>query len=199
MTDARVAIREEQEADPTLGPFFRALYIFADRTVEECWGDSFPTPVITLETIGRKDGFFVPRDGMTFPRINLNPNVLRNGADAAECLTHELVHAKLSHEGRHAQRNYHSAEFHELMEQVGILTQGRNGRHVGYTDDDWWWKWLNDANVDLHLDQYQLPGQPKRKRAMYKHTCPCGQKFRHRVAVHATCTKCGEEFVWSRV
>lgn len=202
MTDARVAIREEQEADPTLGPFFKALYTFADRTVDECWDNSFPIPVITLDSIGRsKDGFFVPRDGMTFARINLNPTVLRNGADAAECLHHELVHAKLAHEGKHAQRNYHSAEFHELMLQVGILTQGRNGRHVGYTDDNWWWKWLEEDNADLALNQFILPGsERKKKRAMYKHSCPtCHASFRHRTIVHATCTKCGEEFVWQRV
>lgn len=193
-------LRAEQEADEDLGPFFQVLYVFAERLLEEQWPQlKLDVPFITLDTVGRKDGYFVPRDGLTVPRVNLNPSVLRTGRDAAEVLAHELVHMKLASEGKYAKRNYHAREFHEEMKGIGILTEGRNGRHIGYTEDDNW-QALMELNGDLELDQFILPGMDaKPKRKMYKHKCPkCGANFRHRTRVEVICAKCKEPFTWKR-
>lgn len=205
MSELVHTIRAEQEADPILGAFFKALYAFAERTIEMLWpDDAIPLPLITLDSVGRKDGYFVERDGLNLPRVNLNPTALRTGTDAAEVLVHELVHLKLAVSGNPTQRNYHSSEFHAELERVGILSKGRNGRHVGYVDDpdvgQHWFLWLEENN-DLMLDQFMLPGMnAKKKRIMYKHTCPkCGANFRHRTLVDAKCNKCDEDFQSKRM
>lgn len=187
-------LRRHQEQDESLGPFFKALHVFADRTAARFFGDTpdLPHPVVALEP-DRKDrrGYYTSKDGYTLVhRINLNPVVLRDGEEAAETLAHEMVHLWQYHVGRPMERNYHSAEFHARMRLYGIETSGKRGEHVSYLDDTWT-NWMQ-SNADLRLPEFQLPGvgaEPSRK--LLKHMCPdCGNNFRNRNALNVMCLDC---------
>lgn len=184
-------LRQHQEQDESLGAFFKALHTFADRTRMRFFQDTpdLPYPVVALEP-DRKDrkGYYTLKDGYTLiHRINLNPVVLRNGAEAAETLAHEMVHMWQAHVGRPMERNYHGAEFHARMRVFGIETKGKRGDHLGYFDETWE-NWL-DANADLSLEKFLLPGtgaEPKRR--LLKHMCPvCGNNFRNRNELSVLC------------
>lgn len=191
MDDISKRLRQHQEADPNLGPFFLALHTFADRTKKAFFEDApdMPHPVVALEP-DRKDrrAYYTAKDGYTLVhRINLNPVVLRNGEEAAEALAHEIVHLWQYHVGRPMERNYHSAEFHARMRLYGIETSGKRGEHVDYIDATWA-NWMK-TNADLRLPEFLLPGkgeEPARK--LLKHMCPvCGNNFRNRNELNVLC------------
>lgn len=192
-------LREHQEADPTLGNFFAALHTFADRLYERFYEDvpDMPRPVVAMEEDRRsRKGYYTARDGYALVhRINLNPFTLRNGAEAAETLAHEIVHLWQEHVGRPCQRNYHGAEFHERMALYGIDTSGRLGYHRGYVDDTW--QGFMDECADLDLASYVLPGMDaKAPRRMLKLQCPgCGNSVRNRREISIVCGDCDVPFV----
>lgn len=198
MSDITTALRAHQEADPILGGLFRALHTFADRTIDEFYHDTpdLPYPVVAMEKDRRsRRGYYTDRDGYALVhRINLNPYCLRNGAEAAETLAHELVHLWQSHVGRPIKRNYHSAEFHQRMAEYGIETTGKLGTHVSYLDVTWP-NWMV-TNADLRLENYILPGKDESKRRMlFKHVCPdCGASFRNRNELEVLCLACNVPF-----
>lgn len=190
-------LRAQQELDLELGPFFTALHTFADRTIEEFFYDTpeLRHPVICVEKDrASRLGYYTVRDGYTFvDRINLNVHALRTGADAAETLAHEIVHMWQAFVGKPCKRNYHGKEFHDRMAMYGIKTEGKLGKHTGYTSGQWQ-AWMEE-NADLELDKFILPGterQPTRK--MLKQQCPCGYSFRTRVFRDASCNECGQAY-----
>lgn len=178
-------LRLHQEGDPDLGQFFQALHAFADRTTERYFDDApdLPHPVIGFEKVRSTcKGIYRIKDGLTLVHsITIDPYKVTNGAEAAEVLAHEMVHMWLAHVGRATERNYHSAEFHNRMGLYGILTDGKRGHHVGYTEGDQWQDWL-DENSDLRLVDYLLPGVDETPgRQMVKWQCPtCGFSFHSR-------------------
>lgn len=193
-----MSLRAHQETDPTLGRLFAALHTFADRTIEEFFPDTpdLPHPVVCMEKdrINRA-GYYTSKDGYTLiHRINLNPFVLRDGLEAAETLAHELIHLWQMHVGRPTKRNYHTAEFHEMMFNLyGIKTSGKAGKHSGH--DERWDEWL-EQNADLELDKFILPGaDAKKPRQMIKHQCPdCQASFRCRKELNVLCLDCSVPF-----
>lgn len=194
MTEVAILLRSHQEADPVLGPLFKALHTFADRTIEEFFGDvpDMPHPVVAMEK-DRQDrrGYYTRRDGYALEhRINLNPYLLPHGDAAAETLAHELVHMWQELVGRPIQRNYHSAEFHARMALYGIKTEGKRGNHVGYIGTTWG-LWM-DINQDLELHRFILPGADHEPgRQLVKHECPkCGANFRNRNILRVQCLEC---------
>lgn len=197
------ALRQYQETDVPLGPFFQAMHAFIDRTLEEFFYD---TPLIDHPVIGmQKDrrsrfGFYTTKDGYALAnRINLNPYAHKTGLEVAETCAHELVHLWQAHVGRPCNHNYHNDEFHRRMSTMGIRTEGRNGKHVGYTTGQWQ-AWIEE-NEDLRLGEFILPGmdpEPKTVK-MFKHTCPgCKASFRGRKPLDVTCNKCNEIFQVTR-
>jgi len=195
--DVEVMLRTHQEAHPTLGPLFKTLHAFADRTLEEFFWDTpdIPHPVIATEKDrGTRLGYYTSMDGYTLiHRVNLNVHALRNGAEAAETLAHELVHLWQDHVGRPCKRNYHAAEFHARMAEYGIETKGRRGEHHGYTTGRWQ-AWMEE-NSDLNLEQFILPGADATKpRKMLKQACPCGYSFRTRVPRACICLECEQPY-----
>lgn len=192
------ALRKHQEDDPVLGGLFRALHTFADRTMGEFFADtpSLPYPVVAMERDkSTRRGYYTDRDGYALVhRINLNPYCLRNGAEAAETLAHELVHLWQSHVGRPIKRNYHGAEFHLRMAEYGIETSGKLGAHIRYADVTWP-NWM-ETNADLELEKYILPGkETKQQRKLFKHVCPdCGASFRNRNELAVLCLTCSVPF-----
>jgi len=179
VSDITTALRAHQEADPILGGLFRALHTFADRTIDEFYHDTpdLPYPVVAMEKDRRsRRGYYTDRDGYALVhRINLNPYCLRNGAEAAETLAHELVHLWQSHVGRPIKRNYHSAEFHQRMAEYGIETTGKLGTHVSYLDVTWP-NWMV-TNEDLQLENYIRQARTKASGA-------CSSNTYARTAVH---------------
>jgi hypothetical protein len=198
-TSITLALRRHQEQDEVLGPFFKALHTFADRTIDEFFSDTpdLPYPVVAMEKdrVGRL-GYYTERDGYALiHRINLNPYALSNGEQAAETLAHELVHLWQAHVGRPIKRDYHSAEFHQRMAEYGIETSGKKGRHIRYIDITWH-NWMEE-NSDLELWRYSLPGKESRqtKRKLLKHQCPdCGASFRNRNELAVLCLTCSIPF-----
>lgn len=199
MSEPTKVLRKHQEEDPTLGPLFKALHTFCDRTIEEFFkGEDMPYPVIAMEKDRRSRlGYYTQRDGYALVhRINLNPFGLRNGVDAAHTLAHELVHLWQAHVGRPCKRNYHGLEFHARMALYGIETRGRNGYHAGaVTGSDTWAKWM-ERNADLELGSYMLPGMDaKPGRQLHKHQCPkCRASFRSRRKLRVQCLTCNAPF-----
>jgi hypothetical protein len=198
-------LRKHQETDPMLGPLFRSLHLFADRTVEQFFKDTpdLPKPVISLERDSKhRHGYFTERDGYALAyRINLNPFSLRTGAEAAEILAHEMIHLWQAHIGRPCVRNYHSAEFHaQMASRYGIITTGKNGEHGGYlinpdTSVGIWEIWM-ESNSDLRLHEMILPGMDQKpRRQLLKHLCPgCNATFRARKPLSAVCMDCDVPF-----
>lgn len=198
--DITAILRTHQEADDVLGGLFKALHTFADRTIDEFFGDTpdLPYPVVAMEKDrSSRLGYYTLRDGYTLVhRINLNPYALKNGLEAAETLAHEMVHLWQAHVGRPCQRNYHGSEFHARMAMYGIHTEGKLGRHHGPIEGDTTWSdWL-ERNRDLELDKYVLPGADQEpKRRLLKMQCPeCGNSFRNRNPLNVLCLDCNIEF-----
>lgn len=194
--DITALLRKHQEGDPEYGPLFSALHTFADRTIEEFYYDApaMPYPVVAMQGDRRSRlGYYTERDGhMLYHRINLNPLALRTGEEAAETLVHEMVHLWQVHVGRPIKRNYHNAEFHARMALYGITTDGKLGKHTGYTAR--WPAWMEE-NADLELPRYVLPGvNQKPTRKLLKHMCACGNTFRCRKPLAVKCLECEEEF-----
>ncbi len=196
--DVTAVLRQHQEGDPLLGKLFAALHTFADRTIEEFFGDtpSLPHPVVAMEKDrATRLGYYTQRDGYALVhRINLNPFAHNDGASAAETLAHELVHLWQAHVGRPIKRDYHGAEFHQRMLEYGIETSGKKGKHVRYADVTWP-NWM-ETNSDLELDRFLLPGKETRpKRRLLKHVCPdCGAAFRNRIELSVVCLHCNVPF-----
>lgn len=192
------ALRAHQAEDPLLGPLFQALHTFADRTLERFFEDTpdMPHPVVAFEKDRRtRLGYYTSRDGYALiHRINLNPFSLRNGAEAAETLAHEMVHLWQAHVGRPCQRNYHGKEFHDRMLTYGIISDGKRGYHKGY-EGDTWAQWMEE-NADLDLAAFLLPGMDaKPTRKLLKLQCPdCGNSVRNRNAISIICGDCHVPF-----
>jgi SprT-like family len=186
-------LRAHQEKDPQLGPFFAALHEFADRTIKEFYHEypNMPHPVIAMEKDRRSRlGYYTVVDGYRLiHRINLNPYCLKTGEEAAETLAHEMVHMWLGSEGRPTKRNYHSAEFHKKLREIGIVSEGKRGRHVRLEIE--WINWMVE-NEDLHLADFRLPGEEqKKRRILLKHKCPdCAVSFRSRRELNVMCLDC---------
>lgn len=177
------ALRAHQEEDPELGGFFKALHTFIDRTIVKFFMDSpnLPHPVVSLDKIkGNQRGEYRQKDGYALTHvITIDPFKVATGADAAEVVAHELVHVWQAYIGKPVERNYHSAEFHDRMMLYGILTDGRDGRHMNYLGDIWQ-EWM-DWNSDLQLDKFVLPGTDEDTRRLHKWACPsCDFSFRSR-------------------
>jgi hypothetical protein len=194
-------IRESQIKHETLGRFFDALYKLADRIIEEFYADTpdLLTPVITLEPEpNRKAGSFVPLNSSMLENvINLNPFAHKDGFEMAATLAHEMVHHWENHVGMPTTNNVHTDFFNETMWALyGIRTAGTDGHTIGI--DDRWTIWLDENQVDLHLEDYILPGADRKPpRRMFKHTCEaCGASFHSRteMSVYCKCTGGFEEF-----
>lgn len=191
MTTA-MALRQHQEADPVVGKFFQAMHTFADRTVTRFFSDAEQMrtvfPVLAFEELRHdRRGVYRPKDGYTLEHsITLNPYALADGEEAAEVLAHELVHLWEHVTGNVGADNYHGAPFHDRMARMGILTEGRHGKHVGRQSVDGepvWENWLVE-NEDLNLARFKLDGyERKARRRLLKWACPdCGFSFRTRQA-----------------
>lgn len=194
--DISAALRQHQEHDEVLGPLFSALHTFADRTIEEFYYDTpeLPHPVVSMQPDRRdRNGYYTRLDGYGLVhRININPLCHRNGEEAAETLAHELVHLWQEYVGRPIQRNYHTPEFHARMALYGIVTEGKQGKHLRH--EGRWPVWLEE-NADLDLASFALPGATQRpRRNLLKHLCPCGKTFRSRTPLAVTCDECGNPF-----
>lgn len=189
-------LRLHQITDPALGNFFAAMYRFLKRLNDTYYGGGLPIPILSLSKDGSRRGHFVERDGLGLEnRINLNPFIIQTGREAAEVAAHEQVHLWQALVGRPCLGNYHGEEFHAKVAELGILTDDRAGYHKGYVGDEW--HTIMEANADLELDQFILPGmdaEPKRK--MLRYECPsCGVSFRSRKKdLLAACGDCGVDF-----
>lgn len=191
-------IRKRQMEHEVFGPMYGRLYTFVDRTIDEFFWDvpDFPWPTLSMEK-GRagRAGHYEPVDALGVPhRINLNPFELRDGAQAAETLAHELLHMWEELTGQPTLDNVHSEEFNERMFSLfGIRTEGHDGRHTA--SDERWDEWL-EKNADLNLSAIILPGSEKKvKRRMLKHTCPhCGATFHARKKMSVICGACCWKF-----
>jgi SprT-like family len=196
--DITARLRAHQEQDAIVGDLFKALHVFADRTIKEYYLEDYPDmpyPVLAMEKDRRsRKGYYTVVDGYRLiHRINLNPYALKTGEDAAETLVHEMVHLWQGHVGRPIKRNYHSAEFHQKLAEFGIISQGKRGDHIRYEIE--WHNWLAE-NADLNLDKFKLPGMDEGKRRMLlKHICPdCGVNFRSRKELNVLCLDCSVPF-----
>jgi hypothetical protein len=193
-------VREQQENDPGLGAFFKAMHTFADRTMETFFQDApnMPSPVISLERDRpNRLGYYRPKDGtLLYDRININPRACRDGKVAAETLAHELVHLWECHTGVMTKGNNHKNCFHEKMLQYGIQTKGRLGHHIGYSGTIWP-DWMEE-NKDLELEKFVLNNGPEARRRMHKFQCPgCGVSVRNRnVNLFLMCGMCDMELEW---
>lgn len=190
-----VALMQEQGP---LGGIFKALYVFAERTLEHFYCDlPLPMPILSLDReANSKKGSYRQRDGaMLTHRININPYMCRTGTDAAEILAHELVHLWEHETDQTTRHNYHGSVFVECMADYGIVVTPPRGFHIGY-EGTTWQDWL-DRNEDLQLDQFLMPGmnEERPKRQLIKHECPqCHATFRSRLVVAAMCTVCDLRF-----
>lgn len=198
--DIEKDLRQHQEAAEGIGLFYGRLYKLAERIIEEFYTDvpGMPTPLISLDTDGgRRRGYYVPVDGsQLLNRISLNLDVLRDGAEAAETLAHEMVHLFENHIGQPCENEYHGEAFHARMSVYGIQTIGSRGRHVGYVDDRW--QRFMETNADLELEKFILPGADRTPpRRQLKHECPgCGSSFRsRREDPFTSCLDCDVPFV----
>lgn len=182
-------IRGNQEEDAEFGAFFEALHKFADRTIDRFFADTpdIPHPVIALEKVRAScRGVYHPKDGLMLAhRITIDPFQCKTGLDVAEVLAHELVHLWQDHVKKLPERNYHNSEFHARLGLLGIISEGKRGKHRGYYEGEdgslvgVWHHWLQE-NADLHLDQFVLPGADG-TRQLHKFQCPlCGFSFRTR-------------------
>jgi hypothetical protein len=141
-----------------------------------------PTPVLMFERLpGKRLAAYTPQDTTTLRHvIRLDVWKAATGYDLCEPLVHELVHLWESHCGYPQAENWHHDRFHERMMDMGIMTRGRHGRHVGYIEDVWE-EWML-AQDDLRLMDFVLPGTDEPpKRRMIKYECPtCGFSFHTR-------------------
>lgn len=191
-----IELRRHQLQDPVLGQLFTALYTFLRRLNDKYYDGKLPYPILSFSKDGSRRGHFVERDGLGLEnRINLNPYVLQTGREAAEAAAHEQVHLWQAHVGRPCVGNYHGEEFHAQIAKLGILTDNRGGYHKGYVTDEWFK--IMEANADLELDQFVLPGMDAEpKRIMLRYECPsCHKSFRSRSKeLKAKCVECDAQF-----
>lgn len=193
-TDAVRTLRQAQTEHPELGGLFVALHTFYDRTNDEFFNGKLPKLVIVMEKDRANRRGHYTMDPVLGHRINLNPFVLKDGAEAAEVMAHEMVHVWQACVGRPCLRNYHGTEFHKMARHLGILTEGNGGEHVGFTND--WTAWWT-ANDDLELERFMLPGADAkpRRRKLLKYQCElCKKSFRARTKISATCNDCDAPF-----
>lgn len=179
----RDVLQDHQEQDPEFGAFFKALHLFAERTIGMFFADTpqMPHPFISLDKVRSScRGRYMPKDGMMLnDSIVLDPFKITTGVDAAEVLAHELVHVWQQHVGKLPERNYHNSEFHNRLGLMGIASSGKRGSHSGYIEGGVWADWISQ-NKDLQLEEFKLPGEDE-NRQLLKYQCPaCHFSFRTR-------------------
>lgn len=157
--DIATELRHHQEQDPIMGSFFKALHEWTLRTIIQFFREDMPEmgyPCFRFAKLdGERRGEYTPKDGACLPDvISMDPEVIRDGLEAAEVIAHELVHLWQNHLGYTLENNLHDESFHNKMADYGIVTEGDAGNARG-TIGDVWEDWLKD-NEDLKLRYYGL-------------------------------------------
>lgn len=197
MAELASLLRQHQEDHPKLGELFTALHTFADRTAKRYFDDvDMPQFVISFDKDRRnKLGHYRMVDGYYQPHaINLNVHAMRNAAEAAETLAHEMVHLWQVVDGHPCVKNYHGDDFHAKAHSMGLDTRGPLGQHHGRKAE--WLNWMEE-NADLELERYKLPGvDAKARRQLNLFHCGCegGNPVRSRKWLDITCNDCGHDY-----
>lgn len=197
MENLAADLRAHQEAHEVFGGLYRSLHTFSDRLIAEYFqGVDMPQIALSMNKTRRNRlGHYLPFDGyLLVHTVNLNIYTMKTGLEAASTLAHELVHVWQVVDGHPCVKNYHAADFHAKMAELGIETSGPLGEHRSETA-----KWLNwmEENSDLKLGSFLLPGAAQKARRqlnLFRCACEGGNPVRSRKWLDIRCNECGEDY-----
>lgn len=200
--------------DLGLAPAIAELHRVFDAVNERFYNGDLPSPVITIQSQGRKKGVLgwcttweawqrVKESGEETEgkfEISLTAEYMnRPVIEILETLVHEIAHLANAHYGIHdcSGTQYHNRKFKEQAEYLMLKVSqvARKGwAHTELTPE--LAEWLESLHVDESAFEFargELPARKKAPTKMKLWECGC-TKIRAAVEIDAICKKCGQPF-----
>lgn len=197
-----------------LAPAIAELHRIFDAVNERFYGGDLPTPIITIQSQGRKKGVLgwcttweawqiIKATGETEGRFEINLTAEYMNRPVMEILgtlIHEIAHYANAHYGIKdvTGNQYHNKRFKEQAEYLMLEVKQDTKRGWSITNvTPELVEWLKSLNPNESVFTYfrgELPQRQKAPTKMKLWTCGCGTKIRAAVEIDVICRRCGQPF-----
>ena len=198
----------------SIRPLIETLETSFDKLAKQLFSkEELPSPVITLQTHGRRNAYgwfardmWIKGKDETLPEINISAEYLNRGVfEVIETLVHEMVHY-VNHlrfsRGDNKKRDCNSSQYHNKIfkktcEEIGLNCE-KMGRY-GWADTSLT-KELKTKIEELKLNTEafflarRMSSVSKQPTKMKKWSCQCGINIRAAVSLDIRCNACGYDF-----